>query len=152
MLDDFLYRAIRTADDAAIARSIRHDGRQHGGLCSGSHMLIVELAQQVARQQRRIAAEHHDDTLLILQQLFGLQHGMTGTELLRLRDALRPVTDRLADHVTAKACDDDIALGPGGLRCIEHMHEHRLAARLVQDLRQLRFHARTFTGGQYDCY
>ncbi len=109
-------------------------------------MLVVELLEQRARQKRRVAAEHHDRARLILQQVFRLQDGMARAELLRLRDELSLVADGLADHFAAKARHDDVALRTGSFSRIDDMLQHRLASRLVQNLRQLRLHARALAG------
>ena len=115
-------------------------------------MLVVELLEQRARQKRRVAAEHHDRSRLILQQVFRLQDGMARAELLRLRDELSLVADGLADHLAAKARHDDVALRTGSFSRIDDMLQHRLASRLVQDLRQLRLHARALAGREDDGY
>ena len=152
VLDDLLDRAVRRADDAAVARRIRHDGREDRRLGSGCHMLIVEFLEERARQERRVAAEDHDRARLILEEFLRLQDGVARAELLRLRDELRLITDGLADHLAAEARHDDVALRTGRLGRIDDVLQHRLAARLVQDLRQLRLHARALAGREDDGY
>ena len=75
---------------------------------------------------------------------------MPRAELLFLRDEIRLARKRLFHRLAAESHDDDIAHGARLLRGREHMSEHRLAARLVQHLRQRRLHARPLARRQYD--
>ena len=151
VLDDSFHRAVCGADDAAISRRIGHDGGQNGRLRARCRVFFRELLEELPRQERRVAAEHENRALFLVQQRFRLQDGMPRAELLFLRDEIRLTRKRLFHRLAAESHDDYIAHGTRLLRGREHMGEHRLAARLVQHLRQRRLHARPLARRQYDC-
>ena len=66
MLHDLEHAAIFGTDDAAIARGIRHDCREHRSLSLSFYMGFIEFFQQITGQKRRITTKNHYCPLLIL--------------------------------------------------------------------------------------
>ena len=100
-------------------------------------MSLVKLGNQIRGHKRRIAAENHHGSLLILQEMLRLANSMACAQLLCLHHELSLVTHSFLYLLTAKAHNHNIALGTCPLGSIQHMLQHRLASRLVQNLRQL---------------
>ena len=148
MLHNLQHRAVLTADNAAITRSIWHDGRQHRSLGLGLTVRLIQLFQQSACQQGGIPAKYHNRTLGAGQKLLGLQHSVTRAQLLSLGHVLNAalLTHGLTDYIAAEARNHHIAAGPGLLGSIQHMLEHGLACSLMKHLRQLGFHAGSLAG------
>ena len=132
------------AQHAPVARRISEVGREQRG--RGGH----ELLQGARAQQGHVAVEHEHRGVAV-DARHRLQHGVARAELLSLHDpvdirrvegiahALGAVADHHVDPRRCQATDR-----------IEHVGEQGPASQGVEDLGQVRAHARALAGGEND--
>ncbi len=101
--------------------------------------------QRFGRDKRRIAVKHHRIARKIRQHRRGLQHGMAGAQLLGLLHDPQlgvPVAGHAGNIVAAMPRYHDDALRRQRSTACQRMHQQRHPAQRVQDLGQVRVHAR----------
>ncbi len=152
VLDDFVDVAGRVANDAAVCGGIVEHDTDEGELGAALSMCVEESAQRRRRDSGHVAvSDQHVAGEVCGKLAEGASHGVarTALRLLERKSHLRGVRGGF-DFARLVADDDHDGVGLQRGECTNSARDHRLSAKLVQDLGALRAHPGSLAGGEND--